>query len=259
MIENNQVFDGQNESGNDDTDFQRAYLTGSIGVVNVTAGRYDTYYSDGNVYDDRVDAVNAKVKFGQTYLAATYGKMGNASTYSWSTDGTKQGVGDKFVQATLGGDIGKLNLEAAYLKADDINTTWMTGDDKIWTLQPTITLGMPAWGAMYLKGDNDSVDKPTAMMTLRNQPELQRRRSCQTRHLGPVCQILRPRRRNLHCPHHGWRLRCLRCQRLQRLSSRRNLTLAKNMVAQVEYYDLKSKGDSDNHARTLWSQMVVTF
>ena len=38
-----------------------------------------------------------------------------------------------------------------------------------------------------------------------------------------------------------------------------NLTLAKNMVAQVEYYDLKSKGDSDNHARTLWSQMVVTF
>lgn len=38
-----------------------------------------------------------------------------------------------------------------------------------------------------------------------------------------------------------------------------NLTLAKNMVATVEWYDLKSKGDSDKHARTLWSQMVVTF
>ena len=37
-----------------------------------------------------------------------------------------------------------------------------------------------------------------------------------------------------------------------------NVTLAKNMVAQVEYFDLKGK-DSDEHARTLWSQMVVTF
>ena len=38
-----------------------------------------------------------------------------------------------------------------------------------------------------------------------------------------------------------------------------NLTVAKNMVAQVEYYDLKDKGNTDNHAKTLWSQMVVTF
>ena len=38
-----------------------------------------------------------------------------------------------------------------------------------------------------------------------------------------------------------------------------NLTVAKNMVAAVEYYDLKDKGSTDNHAKTLWSQMVVTF
>ena len=40
-----------------------------------------------------------------------------------------------------------------------------------------------------------------------------------------------------------------------------NLTLAKNMVAEVDYYDLKGKGgDLDGtHARTLWSQLVVTF
>jgi hypothetical protein len=37
-----------------------------------------------------------------------------------------------------------------------------------------------------------------------------------------------------------------------------NVTLAKNMVATVEYYDLKGK-ESDQHARTLWSQLVVTF
>jgi hypothetical protein len=43
-----------------------------------------------------------------------------------------------------------------------------------------------------------------------------------------------------------------------------NLTVAKNMVAQVEYYDLKSKGDFNgykdgDHNKTLWSQLVVTF
>jgi outer membrane protein M1 len=37
-----------------------------------------------------------------------------------------------------------------------------------------------------------------------------------------------------------------------------NLTLAKNMVAQVEYYDLEGK-ETEKHARTLWSQLVVTF
>ena len=40
-----------------------------------------------------------------------------------------------------------------------------------------------------------------------------------------------------------------------------NLTLAKNMVAEVDYYDLKGKEGDQNgkHARTLWSQFVVTF
>ena len=38
-----------------------------------------------------------------------------------------------------------------------------------------------------------------------------------------------------------------------------NLTVAKNMVAQVEYYDLKDKGTTSDHSKTLWSQMVVTF
>ena len=35
-------------------------------------------------------------------------------------------------------------------------------------------------------------------------------------------------------------------------------TLAKNMVAGVEYYDLKGK-ETDNTSKTLWGQMVVTF
>jgi len=44
-----------------------------------------------------------------------------------------------------------------------------------------------------------------------------------------------------------------------------NLTVAKNMVATVEYYDLKNKdvekgiNPGTNHARTLWSELNITF
>ena len=39
-----------------------------------------------------------------------------------------------------------------------------------------------------------------------------------------------------------------------------NVTLAKNMVASVEYYDLKNKeGNDDKHARTLWSELAISF
>ena len=37
MLENNQYFRGENESGDSDTSFQRAYLNGNIGVWNITA------------------------------------------------------------------------------------------------------------------------------------------------------------------------------------------------------------------------------
>ena len=90
MLENNQYFQGQNESGDDDTDFQRAYLTGNIGVVNLSAGRQEGFWGDGNIYDDRVDSVKATVPFGVARFTAEYGKMANKSTYSWQKEVSKQ-------------------------------------------------------------------------------------------------------------------------------------------------------------------------
>ncbi|WP_270441127.1 S-layer homology domain-containing protein [Acidaminococcus provencensis] len=268
MLENNQHFAGQNESGDDDTDFQRAYLTGNIGVVNVTAGRYDTYYSDGNVYDDRVDAVNAKVKFGQTYLAATYGKMANASTYSWSTDGTKQGVGDEFVQATLGGDIGKLNLEATYLKANNVNTSWMKnpdgkiGDDTIWTAAANYNFGDVSLGAMYLKGDSDMVDEAGGdddgyVISL----SYKGAEAAKPGTWGLFAKYYDQGGATYIAHTMSGAYDVFDANGFKGYQVGGNLTLAKNMVAQVEYYDLKSKGGTNDgqHARTLWSQMVVTF
>ncbi len=266
MLENNQRWDnaGKNDSGDDDTDFQRAYLTGNIGVVNISAGRQQGTYAEGNVYDTRIDAVNANTKFGATYLGATWGKMANASAYSWANADSKAG---EFTQAVLGGDIGNLNLEANYLHVKDLKTKWMTGTDDIWTAAATYKAGDWTVGAMYLHGDNDSVDDAKdgdqdgwvaklgykgAKASKAGSWGLYGKYYDQ----GASTYINHTMNGNYDAfgpaGFKGWMVGG-------------NLAVAKNMVAAVEYYDLKSKGDfgttvkDGDHSKTLWSQLVVTF
>ena len=265
MLQNEQLWnnDGKNDAGDTSTVFQRAYLDGNIGVVNMTAGRYNGTYAEGNVYDTRVDAVNANTKFGATYLGATWGKLANKDS------GTA--VAGEFTQAVLGGDIGNLNLEANYIHAKDINTAdatrtmykngWMKGSDNIWTAAATYKADDWTVGAMYLHGDaDDKIDgvepdndgwvaklaykgataaKPGSWGLFGKYYDQ-----------GGATYIAHTMNGdyNLFGPDgfKGWMVGG-------------NLTVAKNMVAQVEYYDLKDKGATDNHAKTLWSQMVVTF
>ena len=263
MLENNQTFDGQNESGDDDTDFQRAYLTGNIGVVNLTGGRFQGYYGDGNIYDTRQDAINANVKMGQAYLGATYGKMANQSAYSWATKASKTSKADTFVQATLGGNIGKLNLEAQYLKANDIVTDWMTGDDTIWTAAATYDTGDFKLGAMYLKGDNDSVDDAKNgdddgyVVTLGYKGA----KASKAGSWGLYGKYYDQGGATYINHTMNGAYDKFNAAGFKGYMVGGNLALAKNMVASVEWYDLKGKGgDLDGqHARTLWSQMVVTF
>ena len=142
MLENNQYFQGQNESGNDDTDFQRAYLTGNIGVVNLSAGRQEGFWGDGNIYDDRVDSVKATVPFGVARFTAEYGKMANKSAYGWSDDDEKlfgykdnQSVADEFWATGLYGTWGQFRPRCSeYVHADDVNGNVgiINGTDKIW-------------------------------------------------------------------------------------------------------------------------------
>jgi len=269
MLENNQTWNnkGDNDSGDDDTDFQRAYLTGNIGVVNISAGRQQGTYADGNIYDGRVDAVNANTKFGATYLGATWGKMANKSTYGYTGKLTTSKATDleskagEYTQAVLGGDIGNLNLEANYLHVKDLkNMDWVTGTDDIWTAAANYKAGDWTVGAMYLHGDADKVngvepDKDGWVAKVGYKGAKASKAGSwglfgKYYDQGGATYI----NHTMNGAYDdfgpdgfkGWMVGG-------------NLTVAKNMVAQVEYYDLKDKGNTDNHAKTLWSQMVVTF
>ncbi len=276
MLQNQQYFKGQNESGDGSTNFQRAFLEGNIGVVGVRAGRYDDLISDGNVFDNRLDGVKVTIPMGQAYLKGSYGKLADKDS---ETDGvakydpedrSTRSVADKFWYATLGGDIGNLNLEATYIKADDLDqgaygvAGGLTGDAKIWTVGAKYKMGDFSLGAMYLKGDDDTLEHAT----YKNGDD----DGFVVRADFKGAKASKPGSWGLFAKYYdqgapttlkhtmngdysdfvkdgdgfkGWQFGG-------------NLALAKNMVAQVEYYDLKGK-ESDQHERTLWSQLVVTF
>ena len=267
MLENNQYFQGQNENGEDDTDFQRAYLTGNIGVVNISAGRQQGTYGDADIYDDRVDSIKARVPFGDAYFKAEYGKLANKKDYSgtWGDADAGDSNGDKFWEAELGGTWGNFDLAAEYIKADDMNygkDALIKGDDKVWDLRANYHVGKYYLGAMYIKGDDDSLEG-TAYPNGDDDGFVIKTGWAGAKASDPgswglfakyydqgAPTMLAPTMNGLWTSFKG--------EGFKGYLVGGNLTVAKNMVAQVEYYDLKGK-ESDEHARTLWSQLVVTF
>ena len=264
MLENHQYFQGKNESGDSDTDFQRAFLEGNIGVVGIKAG-YDEFLGNGNIYDSQVDAVRATVPFGNAYLSAAYGKMASESDFGWNDD-TDASVADTFYQAELGGTWGNLNLAASYLKAKDVKFEdfGLNGDNKIWTVGADYTAGKLNLSGMYLKGDKDVLlseyrdgddDGYVVGLTYGGAEE------DKPGSWGLIATYYDQSAPTViaHTMDGAWDAFAGYGFKGYKVGA--NLTLAKNMVAEVDYYDLKGKrGEtSDKHARTLWSQLVVTF
>ena len=273
MLENNQYFQGQNESGDDDTDFQRAYLTGNIGVVNLSAGRQEGFWGDGNIYDDRVDSVKATVPFGVARFTAEYGKMANKSTYSWQKEVSKQypnytdddSVADEFWATGLYGTWGNFDLGAEYVHADDVNGNVgiINGTDKIWDVSAKYNVGKFNLGAMYLKGDDDTLKDYGKYKDADDDGYVVSMgwagaKASDAGSWGLYAKYYDQGAPTVidHTMNGAWSK--FDGEGFKGYNVGGNVTLAKNMVATVEYYDLKGK-ETDQHARTLWSQLVVTF
>ena len=80
MLQNTQNF--TNNAGEEDTKFKRAYVEGKIGGVDVLAGRYNAYLVNGNLYDEHADGIELSygkdVKVTAFYMKPTeqYGYTG---------------------------------------------------------------------------------------------------------------------------------------------------------------------------------------
>lgn len=256
MIQNDQNLNsnGDNSGGDENNTFQRAYLQGKIGTVGVTAGRYEGFMAEGNIYDTRINGL--KLDFGKAVkFTAEAGKMSNAS----GTD--NESVAGKYYRGTVAGNVGALALEANYVKAKDVKALAYT-DDQIYTLGANYKAGDLKVGAMYLRGDSDYTDLHDMsddgyVISLGYGAA----KASKVGSLGVWAKyydqgastVLAHTMNGTYSKTYGFKGYGVGV----------DYTVAKNMVAGVQYFDLKDKdnysGSGNLKHKTLWSQLIITF
>ena len=252
MIQNEQDFD--NDNGDEDTTFQRAYVNGKLGGVAVQAGRYHLNLAEGNVYDARFDGVQAS--YGKDVkLTAGYGKANSG------VNETKEDNANNSWYADLTGKVGKLALGAGYYDFEDLYENVGTDGD-IWQVNATYAFDKNVkLGAMYLNGDRDNYtgDDDGYVITA----SYKGAKASQPGSWGLVAKYYdQPAATYIDHAMNGLvdgkdSMRDLG-KGFEGYSVVANYAFAKNIVGQVEWYDLEGK-EGNVDAETIWSQLLFTF
>ena len=164
MLENTQ--DLTDNAGNEDTSFLPAYVEGNLGGLYVTAGRYNAFFANGNVYDTRADGV--EVSYGsKIQLKGFAGKATDATWTDVKNEDHDTSFGN-YAGVELTGDFNKLGLTAGYVNFKDMykDAEYKNGpvgeglDNAIWYVGGSYDFdGNVAVSGMYLKGDASYKDK----------------------------------------------------------------------------------------------------
>ena len=252
MLEN--IQDLKNDKGDETTKFQRAYVNGKLGGVKVQAGRYHSKLSEGNVYDSRFDGVQAS--YGKDVkLTAGYGKA--AHTTGLEATPKKANAKDTYY-AELSGNVGKLALAAGYYNYEDVKEA-KDEDDTIWTVGANYAFDKNfKLGAMYLNGDQDKYegDDDGFVVTA----SYKGAKAAKAGSWGLVAKYY-DQGFSTYIDHtmNGYADSYTSAEQgFKGYSVAANYTFAKNIVGQVEWYDLEAKKGTKD-AQTLWSQVVFTF
>lgn len=146
-FENNQSL--KNNSGDDTLKFNQAYVNGKIGGAKVIAGKTDHYAGNGFIYDDTAEKI--ELSYGKDVKLTAY--YGIPTDYGY----------DKMWGASVGGKVGNLSLSAGYDKFQDalasiesygIDNSAKTGTDNgIWNLSANYKFGDFTLAATYLDSD----------------------------------------------------------------------------------------------------------
>ena len=151
-FENNQSL--KNSSGDDTLKFNQAYVNGKIGGVKVIAGKTDHYAGNGFIYDDTAEKI--ELSYGKDVKLTAY--YGIPTDYGY----------DKMWGASVGGKVGNLSLSAGYDKFQDAlvsidsygrdNSAEKGTDNGIWNLSANYKCGDFTLAATYLDSDIDLRD-----------------------------------------------------------------------------------------------------
>ena len=291
MLENNHSFSndmsvgGQKslaaESG-EGTAFQRAYLEGRLGGTKVTAGRFNHTLADGNLYDNRFDGV--KVQYGKKVrLGAYYGRPTNQD--GWNDEIGYYNQNDAYIYqydkawgVNAAGEVGKLALTAGYDRFTnglyyDSYDGKSYDDEKldnlgVWNVGANYNFGKASLGVVYLhsnwnydgfSGYNYSTEfadasKSGVVVT----GTYGNAEAAKPGSYGLVGKYYNQGPGTFVAHTMNGAYQDFAWEGFKGFSLARYYTVAKNMVAGVEYYDLKGR-ETDNTSKTWWGQMVVTF
>ena len=268
MLENSQ--DLKDNAGNEDTSFQRAYVEGKLGGLAVTAGRYNAFFADGNVYDTRADGI--EVSYGDKIKVRGFvGKGTDASTSNEAGDKSLDVSFGNYCGGELTGEFGKFNATAGYVNFKDMLEGGYTGDlnDKfgkgidnaIWYVGGNYDFdGNVAVSAMYLKGDlsdNDvdiddtNTDGWTAGLTYKG---------AEASDAGSWGMFVNYYDQGgMTYIAHTTDAETFAYDGFKGWGVGANYTFAKNIVGTVAYYDTENKVDSSEKSHIVWTDLTLTF
>lgn len=149
-------IDGKSKgsTGDDDVTLNQAYVSGRLGGVKVIAGKTDHYAGNGFIYDETAEKI--ELSYGKDVKLTAY--YGIPTDYGY----------DKMWGASVGGKVGNLSLSAGYDKFQDAlasidsygrdNSAKTGTDNGIWNLSANYKFGDFTLAATYLDSDIDLRD-----------------------------------------------------------------------------------------------------
>lgn len=256
-IQNDQKFN--NDAGDEKTSLNQAYITGRLGGLNIVAGKTDQYLANGNLYDDTAEMVKfvygKNIKFSayygqptdygydEFYGAAVSVNAGNLSInagYDQFKDALEEAVnvGDGTNNASLGADNGVWNVSAAYRLGDvKLSGTYLNSDigsDRLFN-EGTDTDGYVI-GASYKGAKASAAGSWGIWGNYYNQ--------------GAGTFVAHTMKTG------DWGY--MYNEGFKGFGIGANIAVAKNMVYNLDYYDLEGK-ETGNDTRVLWSRLQIVF
>ena len=253
-FENNQYFtnDEAGDNGDDEVKLNWAYVTGKVGGVKVTAGRQDFKLHTGNVVDATFDGVSAS--YGKDVKLTGYVAKA-ADSAKWDNDG-KLEDNDRMYAVDLSAKLGVVDSYVTYYKADTLN------DNEIWNVGVAVPVVKDLkLKAEYMHGDADADGDNNGWVAGLAYGGA---KASKVGSWGVYANYFdQPWSTYLEQTIDGYAvlpdgMNTIGGDGFEGYEVGANVTLAKNIVAGVKYYDLETR-EGNKDCQTLWSEVVFTF
>ena len=261
-FENNQYFTNHEEDGGDDTvKFNWAYVTGKVGGVKVEAGRQD--FTNADVVDITGDGV--KLAYGSDWQVKGWAFKGTSNIKDYK-ELAKSGMKsyDRVYVAAVEGAFGAIDTAVRYYKADTVNENEIV----------EVALATEVAKDLTLRGSwfNGTIDNTAEKAVNGDDADTNgwlvglsygAAKASEVGSWGvyanysdrPYATYLLPTNFSGYAVKPG---DLVSGDGYEGIEVGADVTLAKNIVAGVKYFDYESREGNDD-AQTLWSQVVFTF